>query len=73
MYAPPANLKEEPQALWKTRVCAARSKRRRNLKAAHAIQFAYYNLCRGRQTLRCTPATEAGLTDHVWNLGEPLV
>jgi len=27
-------------------------------------------LCRVHQTLRCTPAMEAGLTDHVWTLEE---
>jgi hypothetical protein len=30
----------------------------------------FYNFCRIHQTLRCTPAMEAGLTDHVWNLEE---
>jgi hypothetical protein len=33
---------------------------------------AYYNLCRVHQALRVTPAVEAGLTDHVWTLGELL-
>jgi hypothetical protein len=35
-----------------------------------AIYHAYYNFCRVHQTLRVTPAMEAGLTDHVWSLGE---
>jgi hypothetical protein len=30
----------------------------------------YYNFCRVHQTLRVTPAMEAGLTDHVWTLEE---
>jgi IS1 family transposase len=35
-----------------------------------ALHFAYYNLCRVHQSLRVTPAMEAGLTDHVWALDE---
>lgn len=35
-----------------------------------AIYFAYYNFCRVHQTLRVTPAMEAGLTDHIWMLDE---
>jgi hypothetical protein len=35
-----------------------------------AIYHAYYNFCRVHQTLRVTPAMEAGLTDHVWSLEE---
>jgi len=30
----------------------------------------YYNFCRIHQTLRVTPAMEAGLADHVWSLEE---
>jgi len=35
-----------------------------------AIYFAYYNFCRVHQTLRVTPAMEAGIADHVWGLEE---
>jgi len=35
-----------------------------------AIYHAYYNFCRVHQTLRVTPAMEAGLTDHIWSLEE---
>ena len=35
-----------------------------------AIYFTYYNFCRVQQTLRVTPAMEAGLADHVWSLEE---
>jgi hypothetical protein len=35
-----------------------------------AIYHAYYNFRRVRQTLRVTPANEAGLVDHVWRLEE---
>jgi hypothetical protein len=30
----------------------------------------YNNFCRVHQTLRVTPAMEAGLADHVWKLEE---
>jgi hypothetical protein len=30
----------------------------------------YYNFCRVHQTLRVTPAMEAGLSDHVWEIEE---
>jgi hypothetical protein len=35
-----------------------------------AIYFMYYNFCRVHQTLRVTPAMEAGLSDHVWSISE---
>ena len=34
------------------------------------IYFMYYNFCRIHQTLRVTPAMEAGIADHVWSLDE---
>jgi IS1 family transposase len=55
-----------------TRRVNAFSKKLRNLKAAVALYFAHYNFCRIHTTLRCTPAMEAGLTDHVWDLNELL-
>jgi len=35
-------------------------------------QIAYYNFCRIHQTLRATPAMEAGLADHAWKIAELL-
>jgi IS1 family transposase len=35
-----------------------------------ALHFAYYNFCKVHQTLRVTPAMEAGLSDHVWSVDE---
>jgi IS1 family transposase len=35
-----------------------------------ALHFAYYNFCKIHQTLRVTPAMEAGLSDHVWSTEE---
>lgn len=55
-----------------TRLTNAFSKNWRNLKAALALYFAYYNLCRVHQTLRVTPAMRTGLTDHVWSVAELL-
>ena len=53
-----------------TRLTNGFSKKLENLKAAVAIFMAWYNFCRVHQTLRVTPAMEAGLTDHVWTIGE---
>jgi IS1 family transposase len=53
-----------------TRLTNAFSKKFENHCHAAAIYFAYYNFCRVHQTLRVTPAMEAGLTDHIWSLPE---
>lgn len=55
-----------------TRLTNAFSKKWENLWAAYCLHFAFYNFCRIHQTLRVTPAMEAGLTDHVWDLSELL-
>jgi hypothetical protein len=46
------------------------SKKIENLAFAVALHFVHYYFCRIHQTLRVTPAMEAGLTDHVWSLEE---
>lgn len=51
-----------------TRLTNGFSKKWANLHAALSLQFAYYNFCRIHKTLRCTPAMEAGITKHVWEL-----
>jgi hypothetical protein len=48
------------------------SKKLENLKAAVALYVAWYNFCRVHQTLRVTPALEAGLSDHIWTVEELL-
>lgn len=53
-----------------TRLTNAFSKKLDNLKAAVTLYFAWYNFCRVHQTLRVTPAMEAGLTSHPWTLRE---
>jgi IS1 family transposase/transposase-like protein len=53
-----------------TRLTNAFSKKLTHLRAAVSLHFAYYNFCRVHSSLRITPAMQAGLTDHVWNLHE---
>jgi transposase-like protein/IS1 family transposase len=55
-----------------TRLTNGFSKKWENLKAALALYFAYYNFCRIHSTIRCTPAMEAGVTKHVWELKDLL-
>lgn len=55
-----------------TRLCNGYSKKRRNHGAALALHFAWYNFVRVHESLRVTPAMEAGLTDHVWDVAEPV-
>lgn len=53
-----------------TRLTNGFSKKIENLEAAVALHFMYYNFARVHQTLRVTPAMEAGVADHVWSLEE---
>jgi IS1 family transposase len=53
-----------------TRLTNAFSKKLDNHKAAIALHYMHYNLCRIHQSLRVTPAMEAGVSDHVWSIGE---
>lgn len=53
-----------------TRLTNGFSKKLENHKHAAAIHFMHYNFCRIHQTLRVTPAMEAGIADHVWTLEE---
>ena len=46
------------------------SKKVENHEHAIALHFMHYNFCRIHQTLRVTPAMEAGVSDHVWTLAE---
>jgi hypothetical protein len=41
-----------------------------NHRHALALYFTFYNFCRIHQTLKVTPAMQAGLADHVWGLSE---
>ena len=51
-----------------TRLTNAFSKKIEKHRAAVALHFMYYNFCRVHQTLRVTPAMEAGVADSVWDL-----
>jgi hypothetical protein len=48
----------------------ALSKKLENHAAMVGLYFGYYNFGRVHQTLRVTPAMEAGLADHVWAIEE---
>jgi len=56
-----------------TRLTNGFSKKVENHAYSVAIHYMHYNFCRVHQTLRVTPAMEAGLTDHVWTIEEMLV
>jgi hypothetical protein len=53
-----------------TRLTNAFSKKVDNHKAAIALHYMHYNFARIHKTLRVTPAMEAGISDHVWELDE---
>ena len=53
-----------------TRLTNGFSKKLENLEHAVALHYMHYNFCRIHQTLRVTPAMEAGISDHVWDLEE---
>jgi hypothetical protein len=48
------------------------SKKLENQGHMVALYFMHYNYCRVHKTIRVTPAMQAGLTDHVWELDELL-
>lgn len=53
-----------------TRLTNAHSKKVENQRHALALYFMYCNFARIHSTLRVTPAMQAGVSDHVWSLGE---
>jgi hypothetical protein len=53
-----------------TRLTNGFSKKVENHEHMLALHYMYYNFARIHQTIRVTPAMEAGLSDHVWNLDE---
>jgi IS1 family transposase len=69
-YVERQNLTLRMQSRRFTRLTNAFSKKIDNHRHSVALHYMHYNFCRVHQTLRCTPAMEAGLTDHVWTLGE---
>jgi len=53
-----------------TRLTNGFSKKVDNHRHSVALHYMYYNFCRVHQTLRVTPAMEAGLANHIWNIEE---
>lgn len=53
-----------------TRLTNAFSKKLENHIAMISLYFMFYNFARVHQTLRVTPAMEAGISDHVWSVDE---
>jgi IS1 family transposase len=53
-----------------TRLTNGFSKKLENHEHAIAIHYMYYNFGRIHQSLRVTPAMEAGISDHVWSIEE---
>jgi IS1 family transposase len=53
-----------------TRLTNGHSKKVDNHRHMVALHYMHYNYCRPHATLRCTPAQEAGLCDHIWTVEE---
>ena len=53
-----------------TRLTNGHSKKLENHEHAVAIHYMYYNFGRIHQSIRVTPAMEAGISDHVWSIEE---
>ncbi len=53
-----------------TRLTLAFSKKRENFEAAVGLHFAFYNFVKRHNTLRCTPAMAAGVTNTKWSVSE---
>jgi hypothetical protein len=55
-----------------TRLTNGFSKKVENHAYSVAIHYMHYNFCRIHNTLRITPAMEAGISDHIWTIEELL-
>ena len=53
-----------------TRLTNGHSKKWGNHRAALALWFAYYNLCRVHTTLKTIPAVASGLAERTWSMKE---
>lgn len=69
-YVERQNLTMRMQMRRFTRLTNAFSKKISNHGHAIALHFMHYNFCRVHQTLRVTPAMEAGIADHIWSIAE---
>jgi IS1 family transposase len=66
-YVERQNLTMRMQMRRLTRLTNAFSKKLYNLQCAVSLHFFYYNFMRIHQSLRVTPAMEAGVTNHLWD------
>ena len=71
-YVERQNLTMRMQMRRLTRLTNAFSKSLVNLKAAVALHFVWYNFGRIHQSLRVTPAMEAGIAHHLWMMEDVL-
>ena len=69
-YVERANLTMRMSMRRFTRLTNAFSKKLENHAAMVSLYFMYYNFGRVHQTLRVTPAMEAGIANHVWSIEE---
>lgn len=69
-YVERQNLTMRMQMRRFTRLTNAFSKKYEYLDAAISLHFFHYNFMRLHQTLRVTPAMEAGISKHLWTWGE---
>ena len=53
-----------------TRLTTAFSKKLENLSHAVSLHFMFYNFCRIHNSLRVTPAMEAGVTERLWEVSD---
>jgi IS1 family transposase len=53
-----------------TRLTNGHSKKIENHIYAVALHFMFYNFAKIHETIRCTPAMEAAVSNHVWSIGE---
>jgi hypothetical protein len=53
-----------------TRLTNAFSRKLESHAAIVSLYFLHYNFGRVHQTLRVTPAMEAGVSDHIWGVEE---
>jgi hypothetical protein len=68
--APNQRMKKEPRGFVTVNESPSKVNPAENHKHHASIHFMFYNFCRIHETLRVTPAMQAGLTDHVWDLEE---
>lgn len=71
-HVEPQNLTVRMQMRRLTRLTNVFSKKWENLYAMLALYFCWHNLVRVHQSLRVTPAMEAGIADHIWTIREML-